>query len=202
MEISHYRQQLPVIVQVVYVDEYDPVIQLNHNGLYHVAKDTPVGSVFATVSATDMDAGPAGEIFYGINRTNALYCPDKLFGIDPTTSYIYLLATLDKEAELPFIPPTVCSYQCPLIVTSHLPHSRQATDVLRLCVSNVNDVEPACDQRVIIVKVFENFVVGNYICSFTCHNDDSAVLRYTIANPLTPFAVAHNSTHIIDYESQ
>ena len=198
-----------VIVQVVNIDEYDPVLQLSHNGLYHVAEDTPVGSVIAAVSATDMDAGQAGEILYSINRTNALYCPEELFEIDPITGCLYLLSTLDKEAELPFIPPTDCSYQCPLIVSGHLPDSRQATDVLRLCVSNVNDVEPACDRRVIIVEIFEDFLVGDYICAFTCYDDDSTVLTYTIANPSTPFDVAHNSTHVIiqlsarlDYESQ
>ena len=196
-----------VVIQVVNVDEYDPVIELHHTGLYWVAEDSPVGSVIVTVSATDTDSGLAGEIVYSINRTNFdLYCPEELFEIEPTLGSLYLLATLDKELELPFFPPV---YQCPLIVSNHLPDGRQATDILRLSVSNVNDVVPVCDQYVIIIEILEDFVVGNSVCSFTCHDDDSPTLAYNIANPLTPFIVTHNSTHVLirlssqlDYEAQ
>ena len=191
-----------VVIQVVNVDEYDPVIQLDHNGLYRVAEDSLVGSVVAMVSATDMDTGLAGEIVYSINRTNDEYCPEELFEIDPTLGSLYLLATLDKE--LPFVPAT---YHCPLVVSNNLPNGRLTTEMLRLSVSNVNDIVPACDQHVIIVEIFEDLVVGNGVCSFTCHDDDSPTLTYSIANP--SFTVTHNSTHVLiqlstqlDYEAQ
>ena len=194
-----------VVIEVVNIDEYDPVVQ--HDGLYRVAEDAPVGSVIATVSATDMDTGLAGEIIYTINRTNDdVNCPEELFEIDPTSGSLYLLATLDKELVIPLI------YQCPLIVSNHLPDGRRASDMLRLSVSNVNDVAPVCDQHVIIVEIFEDFVVGNNVCSFTCHDADSPTLTYSIANPLIPFIVTHNSTHVndviiqlssqLDYETQ
>ena len=194
-----------VVVEVVNIDEYDPVIQ--HDGLYQVAEDTPVGTVVATVSATDMDTGLAGETVYSINRTNDdISCPEELFEIDPTSGSLYLLATLDKELVVPPV------YQCPVIISNHLPDGRQASDVLRLSVNNVNDVAPVCDQHVIIVEIFEDFVVGNNVCSFTCHDADSPTLTYSIANPLIPFIVTHNSTHVngviiqlssqLDYETQ
>lgn len=198
-----------VVIQILNVDEYNPVIQLEHGGLYHIAEDTPVGTIIATVPVTDLDSGLAGEVMYSINRSNDgsnLRCPEELFEIDPISGALYLLSTLDKEAELPFIPPIDCIYQCPVVVSSD---RRQATDVLRLSIRNVNDVPPACDQHLIIVEIFENFAVGNNICSFTCQDDDSPALAYSIADHSIPFSITHNSTHIIiqlsarlDYEVQ
>lgn len=202
-----------VIIQVLSVDEYDPVIQLGHSGLYHIAEDSPVGMVIVTVSATDLDSGPAGEIMYSINRTNddmSLHCPRELFEIDPISGSLYLLSTLDKESVLPFIPAVDHTYQCPLVVSNQQPDSRQASDVLRLSIRNVNDVAPVCDQHLVIVEIFEDLVVGSDICSITCRDNDSPTLIYSIVDPSIPFSVIfHNSTHVVirlsrwlDYETQ
>lgn len=201
-----------VAIQVLSVDEYDPVIQLEHNGLYYVAEDSPVGIVITTVSATDLDTGPAGEVVFSINRSSDdinLHCPEGLFEIDSTSGSLYLLSMLDKEIELPFTPPVDYTYQCPLVVSNQHPDSRRATDVLRLSIGNVNDVTPACDQTLIIIEIFENFAIGNDVCSFACHDDDSPILTYSMADPLLPFGIVHNTTHVLvrlvgqlDYEAQ
>ena len=193
-----------VVIQVLGVNEYDPVIQLDYNGLYYIPEDQPVGTVILNVSATDLDSGPAGEIVYSINRSYdaiSSRCPEELFQIDPSSGSLYLVSTLDKELDSP-------TYECPLVVSNQQP-DRQATSVLRLSVINVNDVAPTCDQALIIVDIFENFTVGNDICSFVCQDGDSPVLAYSIADPSIPFSVTHNSTHVLiqlsaqlDYETQ
>ena len=198
-----------VIIQVLGVDEYDPVIQLEHSGLYHVAEDSSVGTVIVTASATDLDSGPAGDLVYSINRNtsdNSLYCPADLFEIDSASGSLYLLSTLDRESDLPVIDYT---YQCPLVVSSQQMDGRQATDVLRLSISNVNDVMPVCNRHLIVVEIFEDSAVGSNVCSFTCQDDDSPALMYSIANPSTPFSVIPNSTHVVirlstqlDYEAR
>ena len=198
-----------IIIQVLGVDEYDPVIQLEHSGLYYVAEDSSVGTVILTVSATDLDSGLAGELVYSINRStsdNSLHCPADLFEIDPTSGSLYLLSTLDRESDSLA---TDYTYQCPLVVSSQQMDGRQATDVLRLSIRNVNDIAPVCNQYLIVVEIFEDSAVGSNVGSFTCQDDDSPVLMYSIANPSTPFSVIPNSTHVViqltiqlDYEAR
>ena len=193
-----------VIIQVISVDEYDPVIHLEHSGLYHVLEDSSVGTVAVTVSATDLDSGPAGELVYSINRSSSdisLHCPAELFEIDPTSGSLYLLSTLDRESE--------SAYHCPLVVSSRQSNGRQTSDVLRLSVQNVNDVAPVCDRNLIVVEIFEDVAVDTSVCSFTCQDDDSPVLTYSIASPSTPFSVIPSSPHVViqlsvqlDYEAR
>jgi len=200
-----------VVIQVLNVNEYDPVISVDYNRLYRIAEDAQVGAVIATVSATDMDTGPAGEIEFSIDRTNntaALHCPEDLFQIDSISGTLYLLSTLDKESELPFVPPMDYTYECPVVVSNQQP-DRQATNVLRISVENVNDEAPVCNQELNVVEISEDFPVGDDVCSFACQDGDSSILTYGIVDPSITFTINQNSTHGIiqlsvqlDYETQ
>jgi len=202
-----------VVVEILSFNEFAPLPSISSDGLFMIREDSQVGQIITTISATDRDIGPAGVLVYSLNQTSgiaALECPPELFQIDPSSGSLYLLSSLDKEAELPFIPPTGYTYECQLIV-SNLQPARQSVRPLRLMVENVNDVAPVCDPVLIVVEVFEDLAVGSYINAFACHDADSPVLVYDITDPDSsiPFIVAHNSTHgivelsaLLDYETQ
>ena len=202
-----------VVVDILSFNEFAPLPSISSDGLFTIREDSQVGQIIATISATDRDSGPAGVLVYSLNQTSgiaALECPPELFQIDPSSGSLFLLSSLDKEAEFPFIPPTGYTYECQLIV-SNLQPAQQSVHPLRLMVENVNDVAPVCDPALIVVEVFEDLAVGSYVNAFACHDADSPVLVYDITDPDSsmPFIVARNSTHgivqlsaLLDYETQ
>ncbi|XP_012583219.1 PREDICTED: protocadherin beta-7-like [Condylura cristata] len=85
------------LVRITVVDTNDNVpefVQLLYN--VQVPENSPVGSLVATVSARDLDAGSNGEIVYAF-----FYATDKIlktFQIDPIYGTIHLKAELNYEA--------------------------------------------------------------------------------------------------------
>ena len=202
-----------VVIEVLSDNEFAPILDISSDGLFVITEDSQVGQIIATIPATDRDIGPAGLLMYSLDRANstaALRCPPELFQINPSSGSLYLLSNLDKEAELPFIPPIGYTYECRLIV-SNLQPGRKTVRLLRLRVDNVNDIAPICEPALIVVEMFEDLAVGSEVGVFACHDGDSPVLVYDINDPDSsmPFNVTHNSTHGIvqlsaqlDYETQ
>ena len=200
-----------IVIEILSANEFAPI--LSSGGFYTIAEDRQVGEIITTISATDRDSGSAGVLVYSLDQANgtaALRCPPELFQIDPSSGSLYLVSSLDKEAELPFIPPAEYTYECRLIV-SNLQPGPESISRLRLRVDNANDIAPVCEPTLNVAEIFEDLSVGSHVTVFACHDGDSLGLSYTITDTHSsvPFSVTHNSTHGIvqlssplDYETR
>ncbi|KAK6636221.1 hypothetical protein RUM43_009879 [Polyplax serrata] len=136
-----------------------------------IPENDPVGSTILTVVATDNDDGPNGMIEYKISSGNE----DSKFGINRTTGALQIFKPLDYD--------TVSSYHLNVTATDLGFESRQATAMITVALTDINDNPPRFNQTEFHAYISENSPPGTLVYRVQALDSDSeknAVVRYSI----------------------
>ncbi|XP_063269938.1 protocadherin gamma-A10-like [Prinia subflava] len=126
-----------------------------------VPEDVPVGSVLVTVTATDADEGPYGEIKYSFKKTTGKSL--QTFQLDTKTGLITLLRSLDFE-----------DGDCyELEVQAHDSGALFDTAKLVLTVTDVNDNVPEISVRSALSEISEDASAGTVVALLHVRDKDS-----------------------------
>lgn len=152
-----------------------------------ITENAAVGFSVATITATDSDSGPDGQLTYSI----AAGASGK-FAIASASGRVTLVASLDRE--------TTQSYVLRIEAVdggTTNPSAKTGTYSLTIDVTDVNDVTPACTNAYYSAAVPEDSAVGAAVTTLTCSDGDldpsnlNNALTYTITggNSAGHFAV-------------
>lgn len=136
-----------------------------------IPENDPVGSTILTVAATDSDEGPNGMIEYKISSGNE----DAKFGVNLTTGALKILKPLDYD--------TVNSYHLNVTATDLGFEPRQATAMITIALTDVNDNPPKFNQSVFKAYIAENSPLKTLVCQVEAVDIDSpknAIIQYSI----------------------
>ncbi|XP_050300468.1 cadherin-related tumor suppressor isoform X2 [Anthonomus grandis grandis] len=137
-----------------------------------VPENEPLGSTILIVNATDKDNGPNGMIRYEISSGNE----EKDFGIDPITGSVTILQPLDYD--------TVQAYYLNIIARDLGFKPKQATAVLAIILTDINDNSPVFNQSLYDAFVSENMDPGTFVFQAVATDIDSpknAIISYSIS---------------------
>ena len=159
---------------VIPVNEFEPM--LNPTRLFVLPReDAPIGSILVstlpnvgalrTFSATDMDAGPDGELRYTLGFNDNLTS----FDIDDRTGTLSISQSLDVDN-------TVSGFlteEVRLTVCDVVPPVPSCPNVLlNVIISSANDNDPVFSQDMYQVTVPENIPLGSIIVDVSCTDAD------------------------------
>ncbi|GFO44934.1 cadherin egf lag seven-pass g-type receptor 2 [Plakobranchus ocellatus] len=149
----------------------------------HVPENQAAGFPVITITATDDDPGPAGELTYRMEVSNDRRSLD-MFTIDPTSGQVTTTRELDYEE--------MTRHDFTIIATDGaLPESQQrsATAHLTVFVDDVNDWPPMFSKSSERITIPENRAPGNdeFVAAATDRDSGkNAEIRYSILNPGPP----------------
>ena len=156
----------------------------------HIPENEAVGFPVITITATDDDPGPAGELTYRMDPTNDRRSLD-MFTIDPASGQVTTTKILDHEE--------MTRHDFAIIaIDGALPASlqRSATTSLIIFVDDVNDWPPVFPKPVERIQIPEHRSPEQeeFVASATDKDSDkNAEIRYSILNPGPP-----NDAFVID----
>lgn len=136
-----------------------------------IPENDPVGSVILTVAATDNDEGPNGMVEYKISSGNE----DSKFAINATSGALRILESLDYD--------TVNNYHLNVTATDLGFEPHQATAMITIALTDVNDNPPRFNQTVFKAYVPENSPPKTLVYQVQAHDVDSpknAIIHYSI----------------------
>ncbi|KAG7471237.1 hypothetical protein MATL_G00122340 [Megalops atlanticus] len=127
-----------------------------------VYEDIPVGTVFATITASDPDDGVNGQIRYSLEETNAPFAIDKMTGVMFTTG------VLDREA--------VGSYLLTVIGhDTHPTHPLFASATVAVVVEDINDQWPQFLNGPYVANVPATAAPGSIVCAVRAEDADIGI---------------------------
>ncbi|XP_059476479.1 cadherin-related tumor suppressor [Neocloeon triangulifer] len=136
-----------------------------------VPENEQTGFSILTVSATDSDDGPNGQVRYNISAGNE----QGDFEINPVSGAVTIKRPLDYD--------TVQFYRLNITATDMAFEPRSATALLTVTLSDVNDNAPQFNQSVYHAYVRENLPVGTALFTANATDADSpknAIIQYSI----------------------
>jgi hypothetical protein len=163
-----------VIIGIQGVNEHTPSFIPNNTYELSLVEDIPVGHDVITVSASDADAGPQGQVTYAITSGDTY----GNFVMDKSTGLVEIRKSLDYE--------TTTRTELIVVATdedSGSPLSATATVIVNVVDSNDN--YPVCSPSLLTPSVPESSVPGSTVVMLNCSDADSgsnADLTYTITN--------------------
>lgn len=179
-------------IQVTFINLYIP--QFDYN-LYQasISEDTPILSEVTTVHATDDDIGSFGILSYSIILDNS-----EKFYINSQTGTIYLLSSLDREADDIF----TLTVQVVDGGTgqTNLTALNSATTTVTINVLDVNDNRPALDKPSYLKFIFTNHTVLSPVLTVSCSDPDLAengTVTYSIQPSQSSFIIDSNGTLLL-----
>ncbi|XP_016528841.1 protocadherin Fat 4-like [Poecilia formosa] len=135
-----------------------------------VSEDSPIGTVFAMISAFDPDEGMSGEVRYFMENHNAPFAIEETFGELLTTDF------LDRE--------TVAFYTLTVIGTDMHPTQPLSSSVLvNVLVGDINDHWPQFLDSPFVAYVPTEFPPGSVVCAVRAIDEDTdmnAELQYSL----------------------
>lgn len=136
-----------------------------------VPENEPVGSTILTVSASDADDGPNGMVRYTISSGNER----KEFGVDAVTGAVTILQSLDYD--------TVQEYHLNLTAEDLGFEPRQATAMLTVTLTDINDNAPKFNQSEYNAFLPENSVPNSFVYIVQAYDKDSpknSIIQYSV----------------------
>lgn len=136
-----------------------------------IPENDPVGSVILTVAATDDDNGPNGIVRYKISSGNE----DAKFDVDPVTGALSILKPLDYD--------TVNEYHLNVTATDLGFENREATAMITIALTDVNDNSPKFSRSVYKAYVAENSLPETLVFHVEAQDLDSpknSIIQYSI----------------------
>eukprot|EP00066_Takifugu_rubripes_P017726 XP_011606992.1 PREDICTED: protocadherin Fat 4-like [Takifugu rubripes] len=135
-----------------------------------VSEDSPAGTVFAMVTASDIDEGVNGELSY---RLAGLDMP---FAIDETSGELFTTDLLDRE--------TVAIYRLVVIGSDkHLTWPLSSSVIVTVLIGDVNDHWPQFMNGPYVAYVPTGMVAGSVVCAVGAVDEDidlNAELHYSL----------------------
>lgn len=181
-----YAVQLSVFI---YIEPSNEAVPTFNQTVYDCSlpEDTSIGSTICTVTATDIDSGPDGDISYSITSGN----DDNIFAINSSSGEVILAGYIDYEVIQGYVI-LVCASD-----SADLPLSSSVQ--VRISVLDSNDNAPIISP-LISVSIEENSAIGSAIIELECSDVDSgsnADVTLTI-NSLSSINVAGLETEETD----
>lgn len=163
-----------------------------------VPENEALGTVIVTVSATDRDQGPNGQIRYNITKGN-----DKgWFAINASTGAVSINKSLDYD--------TNQEYRLIISARDRGYHSKSSEAELTVILTDINDNAPYFEQQVYHAYVTENSPVQQKVFQLKAKDKDSpknAIIRYAIVGgsgkhsfTVDPVTGMISSSKVFDYE--
>ncbi|CAJ1065064.1 protocadherin Fat 4 isoform X1 [Xyrichtys novacula] len=135
-----------------------------------VSEDSPTGTVFAMITASDIDEGVNGEIRYSLQNF------DVPFSIDETSGELFTTSVLDRE--------TVAIYSLVVIGRDKHPSEPLSSSVLvSVLIGDVNDHWPQFMNSPYVAYVPTQMAPGSVVCAVKATDGDSemnAELHYSL----------------------
>jgi len=185
--------QVIVTVTVSDINDNAPVFSQSAYTVV-IAESTPVGSIVASVNATDPDAGQNGTIRYFISSGNK----DGEFSLDYLTGQVTLTGQLDAERK--------DVYTLAIIAEDlGIPYHLSGSAVVHIFVEDVNDELPMWDPNPLeVLNISRYTIVGQNVYQVTAVDNDvqtSSELSYSIfsftsTGLMLPFVMESNSGRI------
>ena len=151
---------------------------------FTVAENSPPGSLVGNVSAFDEDIGSNSEILFTVSENVTVP-----FSVDTISGAITVAAILDRES--------VPTYQFEVIARDRGIPSLSSMAVVRVILSDVNDMEPMFPFTILTTSVLETHPVGSVVAQVSASDGDlgsNAELTYHITAGNSNSAFAVNST--------
>ena len=157
------------------MNDHSPVFD-PPSGEYNASypENIAVGSFIASVTASDMDSGPQGEVYYSIVGGNT----GNKFSVNTSSGEVRTIASLDRE--------TTATFTLVIRASDGAIHgkARFSNGTLVVHVTDINDNAPAfADAPSVAVSVSETKSVGEVGATVLATDADSGInseLRYTI----------------------
>ncbi|XP_059188070.1 protocadherin Fat 4-like [Centropristis striata] len=135
-----------------------------------VSEDSPTGTVFAMITASDMDEGVNGEIRYSIENL------DVPFAIEETSGELFTTDVLDRE--------TVAIYRLMVIGSDEHPtRPLSSSVVVTVLIGDINDHWPEFMNSPYVAYVPTEMVPGSIVCAVRATDGDTemnAELHYSL----------------------
>ena len=145
-----------------------------------VPESTGVGDVVLTVTATDSDPGPQGDVVYSLSGSS-------FFRINPQTGAVFVSENLNAEAAQQINFTVTASDSDPVA-----PMSNSIT--ASVTVTDVNDNTPSCSSQLYIESIGSSAAAGTSIISLQDFCSDSDIvfsqLSYSLAQNSSSFSIA------------
>ncbi|XP_074536375.1 protocadherin Fat 4 [Halichoeres trimaculatus] len=152
-----------------------------------VSEDSPTGTVFAMITASDIDEGINGEIRYSLEN---LGVP---FAIDETTAELFTTSVLDRE--------TVAIYRLVVIGSDKHPTAPLSSSVLvSVLIGDVNDHWPQFLNSPYVAYAPTEMAPGSVICAVRATDGDAemnADLHYSLYGQSSDLFFIHPYTGTI-----
>ena len=129
-----FQTEIPVTVSVLPANEGDPTF--GGDVTKHVDENIPVGTLIATLNASDADSD---QLLYSISSGNT----KNLFVIDSSSGQVYVALPLDRESS---------SSHILTISASETSGGNSASATLTVYVADVNDNRPTCESTYLIIQ--------------------------------------------------
>ncbi|KAB5550601.1 hypothetical protein PHYPO_G00055620 [Pangasianodon hypophthalmus] len=140
------------------VNDNEPVFDDDEFSTF-ISEDDPIGTIFATITATDKDVGVYGQIRYSLEGSNAP------FSINETNGELFNSGALDRE--------TMGSYS--LTVVAHdgnASNSLSSSATVRVIVGDVNDNSPQILYGPYVANVPAELTKGSVVCAVMAKDAD------------------------------
>ncbi|XP_030007933.1 protocadherin Fat 4 [Sphaeramia orbicularis] len=138
-----------------------------------VSEDSPSGTVFAMIMASDIDEGDNGEIRYFMENT------DVPFSIEETSGELYTTDLLDRE--------TVAIYRLTVIGSDkHPTEPLSSSVVVTVLIGDINDHWPHFLNSPYVAYVPTEMDAGSVVCAVKATDEDiemNAELHYSLYGP-------------------
>ncbi|KAK2912890.1 hypothetical protein Q8A73_007003 [Channa argus] len=135
-----------------------------------VSEDSPTGTVFAMITASDIDEGVNGEIRYFMEN------PDVPFAIEETSGELFTTNALDRE--------TVAVYRLTVVGSDKHPTQPLSSSVLvTVLIGDINDHWPQFLNSPYVAYVPDEMTPGLVVCAVRATDGDTemnAELRYLL----------------------
>ncbi|XP_015241891.1 PREDICTED: protocadherin Fat 4-like isoform X2 [Cyprinodon variegatus] len=135
-----------------------------------VSEDSPIGTVFAMISAFDADEGVSGEVRYSMENTDAP------FAIEEASGELFSTDFLDRE--------TVAFYTLTVIGTDmHPTQPLSSSALVTVLVGDINDNWPQFLDSPFVAYVPTEFLPGSVVCAVKAIDGDTdmnAQLHYSL----------------------
>ena len=145
-----------------------------------IPESTAVGDVVLTVTASDSDPGPQGDVVYSLNGSS-------FFRINPQNGEVFVSENLNAEAAQQINFTVTASDSDPVAPMSN---SITAT----ITVTDVNDNTPSCSSQLYIESIGSSAAAGTNIISLQdfCSDNDIVFsqLSYSLAQNSSSFSIS------------
>ncbi|KAK3560427.1 hypothetical protein QTP86_008449 [Hemibagrus guttatus] len=140
------------------INDNEPLFD-DHEFNTFISEDDPIGTIFATITATDKDIGINGEIWYSLKESSAP------FSINETSGELINTGALDRE--------TIASYN--LTVVAHDGNSRNSLSssaTVHVIVVDVNDNSPQLLYGPYVANIPAEMPKGSVVCAVIAKDAD------------------------------